>query len=88
MSDQVEATRVPLWVKSRHVQCKTAGPLYSRKRTFEGALILVLLDDVTPHRQSQGTVRSDERCRARAMARFKRISPFAFRVLFTATTNP
>jgi hypothetical protein len=48
VSDQVEATRVPLWVKSRHVQCKTAGPLYSRKRTFEGALILALLDDVTP----------------------------------------
>src|SRR5262245_17615207 len=22
----------PLWVKSRHVQCKTACPLYSRKR--------------------------------------------------------
>ena len=24
----------PLWVKSRHLQCKKACPLYPRKRTF------------------------------------------------------
>src|SRR5262245_60924994 len=24
----------PLWVKSRHMQCKTACPLYPQKRTF------------------------------------------------------
>jgi hypothetical protein len=30
----------PLWVKSRHVQCKRACPLCPRKRTFEGALTL------------------------------------------------
>jgi len=24
----------PLWVKSRHMQCTTACPLYTRKRTF------------------------------------------------------
>src|SRR5215471_2996991 len=27
-------TGCPLWVKSRHIQCKTACPLYPRKRTL------------------------------------------------------
>src|SRR5215472_14514463 len=27
--------RRPLWVRSRHMQCKTACPLYPRKRTLE-----------------------------------------------------
>ena len=26
----------PLWVKSRHLQCNTSCPLYTRKRTFGG----------------------------------------------------
>jgi len=29
--------RCPLWVKSRHLQCKTACQLYPRKRTFVSA---------------------------------------------------
>jgi len=39
LSDR-SATRMarPLWVKSRHMQCKTAYPLYSQERTFCGAI--------------------------------------------------
>ena len=28
----------PLWVKSRHLQCKTACPLYPRKRTLDRSI--------------------------------------------------
>src|SRR5262245_2765410 len=29
----IRSDECPLWVKSRHMQCKTACPLYPRKRT-------------------------------------------------------
>ena len=33
----VPRIQCPLWVKSRHVQCKTACPLYPQERTLGGA---------------------------------------------------
>jgi len=36
-------TECPLWVKSRHVQCKTACPLYPRKRTLAGVTLMSAL---------------------------------------------
>ena len=32
--EETRHSSCPLWVKSRHVQCDTSCPLYTRKRTF------------------------------------------------------